>query len=362
MTSRQLPLGTRTCRRGCCTGCRSSSWACWSSSVICADAAHAADPPGRDQAGAVAADRLGRHRRLRRGQGGAARGRRLPARPQALPRLGAEVPEGHPALRAARAPARRCWPRRSPTSPARPSSRSPRRRSSRCSPALGAARIRRLFRIARKHAPAIVFIDELDAVGGHRGIDTASERDQTLNQLLVEMDGFTCTRRRGRDRGLQPAREARPGAAAARAASTARSSSRPPDVVGRERILAGPFAQQAARPTTSTSTLLARQTSGLTGADLANICNEAAIFAARRGGQSSGDGRLRRRARAGRRRHAVAPHADRPRAARSSPTTRPATRCAASCCPRSTACTGSRSSPAAARSATRSTSPRRIAT
>ena len=55
---------------------------------------------------------------------------------------------------------------------------------------LGAARIRRLFREARKHAPAIIFIDELDAVGATRGKDISGEKDQTLNQLLVEMDGF----------------------------------------------------------------------------------------------------------------------------------------------------------------------------
>ena len=56
---------------------------------------------------------------------------------------------------------------------------------------VGAARIRHLFKAARKHAPAIVFIDELDAVGQrHRGMDVNGERDQTLNQLLVEMDGF----------------------------------------------------------------------------------------------------------------------------------------------------------------------------
>src|SRR5207302_1034404 len=55
---------------------------------------------------------------------------------------------------------------------------------------LGAARIRRLFRVARKAAPAIIFIDELDAVGGKRGSDFSGEKDQTLNQLLVEMDGF----------------------------------------------------------------------------------------------------------------------------------------------------------------------------
>src|ERR1700720_1760017 len=60
---------------------------------------------------------------------------------------------------------------------------------------LGAARIRRLFAIARKHEPAIIFIDELDAVGGRRGMDVSGEKDQTLNQLLVEMDGFISTGR-----------------------------------------------------------------------------------------------------------------------------------------------------------------------
>src|SRR5437660_6036742 len=60
---------------------------------------------------------------------------------------------------------------------------------------VGAARIRRLFRTARKKAPAIVFIDELDAVGGHRGMDVTGERDQTLNQLLVELDGFTSSKK-----------------------------------------------------------------------------------------------------------------------------------------------------------------------
>jgi cell division protease FtsH len=55
---------------------------------------------------------------------------------------------------------------------------------------LGAARIRRLFDIAKKNTPAIIFIDELDAVGGKRGMDISREKDQTLNQLLVEMDGF----------------------------------------------------------------------------------------------------------------------------------------------------------------------------
>ena len=81
---------------------------------------------------------------------------------------------------------------------------------------LGAARIRRLFAIARKHEPAIIFIDELDAVGGRRGLDISGEKDQTLNQLLVEMDGFATQRAPRRDRRLEPAREARPRAAAPR--------------------------------------------------------------------------------------------------------------------------------------------------
>jgi cell division protease FtsH len=150
---------------------------------------------------------------------------------------------------------------------------------------LGAARIRRLFRIARKRAPAIVFIDELDAVGGHRGMDISGERDQTLNQLLVELDGF-----KGRDRlvviaasnlleKLDPAL-LRPGRFDRQVFVS------PPDVVGRERILG---VHTRTKPLDGVDLgLVARQTSGLTGADLANICNEAAIVAARRGGTKVG--------------------------------------------------------------------------
>src|SRR5437588_3469928 len=146
---------------------------------------------------------------------------------------------------------------------------------------LGAARIRRLFRIARKHAPAIVFIDELDAVGGHRGMDISGERDQTLNQLLVEMDGFSTAKdvvviaaSNLLDK-LDPAL-LRPGRFDRQIFVS------PPDVGGRERILQ---VHSRNKPLASNVDLrlLARQTSGLTGADLANICNEAAIFAARRG-------------------------------------------------------------------------------
>ena len=146
---------------------------------------------------------------------------------------------------------------------------------------LGAARIRRLFRMARKARPAIIFIDELDAVGATRGNDISGEKDQTLNQLLVEMDGFERQRRGRRDRRVQPDREARPGAAAA-------GPLRPPDLRGAARH--GRAARRSSRCTRRTSRcgdvdleLVARQTAGLTGADLANICNEAAIFAGRAG-------------------------------------------------------------------------------
>src|SRR5579871_4850522 len=146
---------------------------------------------------------------------------------------------------------------------------------------VGAARIRHLFKAARKKAPAIVFIDELDAVGGHRGFDVSGERDQTLNQLLVEMDGFTSRKdvvviaASNLLEKLDPAL-LRPGRFDRQIFVS------PPDVVGRERILAVHIRNKP-RSEGVDLKLLARQTSGLTGADIANLCNEAAIFAARRG-------------------------------------------------------------------------------
>jgi cell division protease FtsH len=145
---------------------------------------------------------------------------------------------------------------------------------------LGAARIRRLFAIARKHEPAIIFIDELDAVGGRRGMDISGEKDQTLNQLLVEMDGFAAS---GRvvviaasnllDK-LDPAL-LRPGRFDRQVFVA------PPDVRGRQGVLG---VHTRGKPLGKVDLgLVAQQTSGLTGADLANICNEAAIFATRRG-------------------------------------------------------------------------------
>jgi cell division protease FtsH len=146
---------------------------------------------------------------------------------------------------------------------------------------LGAARIRRLFAVARKHEPAIIFIDELDAVGGRRGSDISGEKDQTLNQLLVEMDGFASSGRvvviaaSNLLEKLDPAL-LRPGR------FDRQVFVMPPDIKGREGVLG---VHTRGKPLQDVDlSLVAQQTSGLTGADLANICNEAAIFAARRGG------------------------------------------------------------------------------
>jgi cell division protease FtsH len=144
---------------------------------------------------------------------------------------------------------------------------------------LGAARVRRLFRIARKNEPSIIFIDELDAVGGQRGMSFSGEKDQTLNQLLIEMDGFKSSDRlvviaasnlidKLDAALLRPGRFDRQIYVA------------PPDVHAREQILRVHIRD---KPVGAVDLeLVARQTAGLTGADLANICNEAAIFAARR--------------------------------------------------------------------------------
>src|SRR3989440_9581877 len=140
---------------------------------------------------------------------------------------------------------------------------------------LGAARIRKLFAEARKHAPAIIFIDELDAVGAARtGHGFNREQDQTLNQLLVELDGFGTSARvvvlgaSNRLQDLDPAL-LRPGRFDRQVLVGA------PDLAGRQSILRVPT---RAKPLGSDVDLplIARQTAGLTGADLANIANEAA--------------------------------------------------------------------------------------
>jgi cell division protease FtsH len=149
---------------------------------------------------------------------------------------------------------------------------------------LGAARIRKLFDQARKDAPAIVFIDELDAVGMRRtGHGFNREQDQTLNQLLVELDGFTnrdeviVMGASNRLQDLDPAL-LRPGRFDRQILVS------PPDLAGREAIL---NVHTRGKPLAADVDLatIARQTAGLTGADLANIANEAAIFAGREGRQ-----------------------------------------------------------------------------
>jgi len=145
---------------------------------------------------------------------------------------------------------------------------------------LGAARIRKLFAEARKNAPAIIFIDELDAVGTARsGGAHNREHDQTLNQLLVEMDGFggadevVIMGASNRLQDLDPAL-LRPGR------FDRQVNVAPPDLTGREEILR---VHTRSKPLGADVDIavLARRTAGLTGADLANIANEAAIFAAR---------------------------------------------------------------------------------
>jgi cell division protease FtsH len=145
---------------------------------------------------------------------------------------------------------------------------------------LGAARIRKLFEQARKAAPAIVFIDELDAVGTARqGHGFNREQDQTLNQLLVELDGFNNREQvivMGASNRLQDLDAAllRPGRFDRQILVS------PPDLAGREAIL---NVHTRGKPLAADVdlTAIARQTAGLTGADLANIANEAAIFAGR---------------------------------------------------------------------------------
>jgi cell division protease FtsH len=145
---------------------------------------------------------------------------------------------------------------------------------------LGAARIRRLFREARKAAPAIIF---LDAVGAQRGTDNNSEREQTLNQLLVEMDGFPDSDRivvmaaSNLLEKLDPAL-LRPGRFDRQVFVS------PPDVGGRREILDVHTRNKPLRDVDLD--LVAKQTSGLTGADLANLANEAAIRCARRKGNA----------------------------------------------------------------------------
>ncbi len=154
---------------------------------------------------------------------------------------------------------------------------------------VGAARVRDLFRHAKKNAPCIVFLDEIDALGRKRGgaqIRTNEEREQTLNQLLVEMDGFNtdCAvvviAATNRPDVLDPAL-LRSGRFDRRVAIDA------PDLNGRRAILSLYAAQKPLADNINLD-VVARQTPGFTGADLANLLNEAAILAARNKKQAIG--------------------------------------------------------------------------
>jgi len=147
---------------------------------------------------------------------------------------------------------------------------------------VGASRVRDMFEQAKKHAPCIIFIDEIDAVGRHRGAGLGGghdEREQTLNQLLVEMDGFE-----GNEGVIVIAATNRPDVldpALLRPGRFDRQVVVPlPDVRGRELILKVHLRKVAAADDVKPS-LIARGTPGFSGADLANLVNEAALFAAR---------------------------------------------------------------------------------
>ncbi|MFO1321311.1 MAG: ATP-dependent zinc metalloprotease FtsH [Burkholderiales bacterium] len=147
---------------------------------------------------------------------------------------------------------------------------------------VGAARVRDMFEQAKKHAPCIVFIDEIDAVGRQRGAGLGGgndEREQTLNQLLVEMDGFESTSgviviaATNRPDVLDPALM-RPGRFDRQVVVPL------PDIRGREQILMVHMRKVPVAPDVRAD-ILARGTPGFSGADLANLVNEAALFAAR---------------------------------------------------------------------------------
>jgi len=147
---------------------------------------------------------------------------------------------------------------------------------------VGASRVRDMFETAKKHAPCIIFIDEIDAVGRHRGAGLGGghdEREQTLNQLLVEMDGFE-----GSEGVIVIAATNRPDVldpALLRPGRFDRQVVVPlPDIRGREQILKVHMRKLPVDDDVKPS-IIARGTPGFSGADLANLVNEAALFAAR---------------------------------------------------------------------------------
>ncbi|HCG35861.1 MAG TPA: hypothetical protein DER23_05895 [Clostridiales bacterium] len=158
---------------------------------------------------------------------------------------------------------------------------------------VGASRVRDLFETAKKNSPSIVFIDEIDAVGRHRGAGLGGghdEREQTLNQLLVEMDGFGSNdgviimAATNRPDILDPAL-LRPGR------FDRQITVNYPDIKGREEILKVHAKDKPLEGDVNLS-VLAKTTAGFTGADLANLLNEAALLAARKGKKLIGNTEL----------------------------------------------------------------------
>ena len=147
---------------------------------------------------------------------------------------------------------------------------------------VGASRVRDMFEQAKKHAPCIIFIDEIDAVGRHRGAGLGGghdEREQTLNQLLVEMDGFE-----GNEGVIVIAATNRPDVLDPALLRPGRFDRQVvvglPDIRGREQILKVHMRKVPIADDVD-ATVIARGTPGFSGADLANLVNEAALFAAR---------------------------------------------------------------------------------
>ncbi len=154
---------------------------------------------------------------------------------------------------------------------------------------VGASRVRDLFEQAKRNAPCIIFVDEIDAVGRHRGAGVGGghdEREQTLNQILVEMDGFDSSTNvivlsaTNRPDILDPAL-LRPGRFDRQVILD------PPDIKGRKAILEVHTKGKPLEDSVDLETI-AKQTVGFSGADLANLVNEAAILAARRSKQATG--------------------------------------------------------------------------
>ena len=209
---------------------------------------------------------------------------------------------------------------------------------------VGASRVRDLFEQAKQNSPCIIFMDEIDAVGRHRGAGLGGghdEREQTLNQLLVEMDGFEM-----KDNIILIAATNRPDILDPALLRPGRFDRQivvdRPDRLGRKKILevhtrGKPLAREI------DVDALAGQTPGFTGADLSNLVNEAALLAARNGKREITQDRARRGDHArDRRAREEDPRDVRQGAARSPPTTRWATRSSATTCPTPTRSTRSR--------------------